>query len=31
MAAKFNPLTAPNLSGGNQSMQLEAQIAIVSF
>lgn len=27
MAAKFNPMTAPNLSRENQSMQIESQMA----
>lgn len=29
MAAKFNPMTALNLSGENQSMQMAAQTATV--
>lgn len=29
MAAKFNPLTALDMSGENQSIQMEAQIITV--
>lgn len=31
MAAKFNPVTAPNLSLENQSMQMETQIATLKW